>query len=43
MAAYVDMHIGEDSITVSFDVGTPAIMAIGEKMNELCPEAYMNG
>ena len=43
MAAFVDLHIGEDSITVSFDVGTPAIMAIGERMNEICPEAYMNG
>ncbi len=43
MATFVELHTGEDSISVSFDVGTPAIMTLGERMNELCPEAYMNG
>ena len=43
MATFVDLHIREDSISVSFDVGTPVIMSLGERMNEICPEAYMNG
>ncbi len=43
MAELVNVNIGEDDITISFDTGAPEIMALGRKMNEICEEAYMNG
>ncbi len=43
MSDYLNMHIGEDYISLSFDVAHPAIIEIGEKMNGICEEAYMNG
>ena len=43
MADLVNMHVYEDYISVSFDVGTPEIMSLGEKMNEICDQVYMNG
>ena len=43
MASLVNMNVYEDYISISFDVGTPEIMSLGEKMNEICDQAYMNG
>ncbi len=43
MAGLVNMNVYEDYISISFDVGTPEIMSLGEKMNEICDQAYMNG
>ena len=35
MAGLVNMNVCEDYISISFDVGTPEIMSLGEKMNEI--------
>ncbi|MBO4579109.1 MAG: hypothetical protein J5715_03030 [Clostridiales bacterium] len=43
MSDLVNVIISDEYLSVSFDVAQPKIMAIGEKMNELCEEAYMNG
>ena len=43
MANYANLFVSEEYITVSFDAGNDDIMAIGEKMNEMYDEAYMNG
>ena len=43
MANYANIFVSEEYITVSFDAGNDDIMAIGEKMNEMYDEAYMNG
>ena len=43
MTGLVRMNVYEDYISVSFDVGTPELMALGDKMNEICDQAYMNG
>ena len=43
MADYVKVLKYESGITVCFYIEDDEIFAIGEKMNELCDEAYMNG
>ena len=43
MADYVAVLKHDDSISVCFYITQDKIFAIGEKMNELCDEAYMNG
>ena len=43
MSESVNINIHDGYISVSFDVADPKIMAVGEKMNEICDEAYMNG
>ncbi len=43
MADYVNVHVNEDYIVVSFYNEEDKPFAIGEKMNELVEEAYMNG
>ncbi len=43
MSESVNINIHDGYISVSFDVAEPKIMAVGEKMNEICDEAYMNG
>ena len=43
MADLVRMSVYEDYISISFDVGTPELMTLGDKMNEICDQAYMNG
>ena len=43
MADYVKVLKHENTITICFYIEDDEIFAIGEKMNELCDEAYMNG
>ncbi len=43
MAEFINVSISEDTITISFDAGSPEIMTLGRKMNDICEEAYMNG
>lgn len=43
MTDYVEIIKGKNSIQVCFDITDSNIMAIGEKMNEIQQEAYMNG
>ena len=43
MSNLVNVVISDEYLSVSFDVAEPRIMAIGEKINEICDEAYMNG
>ena len=43
MEEFVRMHELDDCYTVSFDAGDEKIMAIGDKMQEMCEDAYMNG
>ena len=43
MSNLVNVVISDEYLSVSFNVAEPRIMAIGEKINEICAEAYMNG
>lgn len=43
MSKTVNVIISDEYLSVSFDVADPKIMEIGNKMNEICDEAYMNG
>lgn len=43
MADYISMIKGEDCVHVCFDIEDAKILAIGEKMNDIYEEAYMNG
>lgn len=43
MADYVKVHKGENGIAVWFYNENDKPFAIGEKMNEICEDAYMNG
>lgn len=43
MADYVKVHKGENGIAVWFYSENDKPFAIGEKMNEICEDAYMNG
>lgn len=43
MADYVNLNIGEDYISITFNVGNNRIMEIGSRMEEICEDAYMNG
>lgn len=43
MSNLVNVVISDEYLSISFDVAEPRIMAIGEKINEICDEAYMNG
>ena len=43
MADYVKVLKHENTITICFYIEEDEILAIGEKMNELCDEAYING
>lgn len=43
MANIVNVHKFDDSISVTFNIEDEKILAIGEKMNEINDEAYMNG
>ena len=43
MADYVKIHKGENGIAVWFYNEEDKPLAIGEKMNEICEDAYMNG
>lgn len=43
MADYVKIYKSENEIDVWFDNENDKPFAIGEKMNEICEEAYMNG
>ena len=41
MSKIVNVNVGEDFTTVAFDVAS--VMPLGDKMNAVCEEAYMNG
>ena len=43
MADYVSLYTYQNDVSVSFAVEDPKIMALGEKLKALCPDAYMNG
>ena len=43
MNDYTALVKSEKYISVCFYITQPNIMAIGEKMEAVCPEAYMNG
>lgn len=47
MPDYVKLFTLEEtaspSVQVLLDAGDSRVMAVGEKMNALCPDAYMNG
>lgn len=43
MADIVNVNKFDDSISISFNIEDEKILAIGEKMNEINDEAYMNG
>lgn len=43
MADIVNINKFEDSISITFNIEDEKVMAIGEKMNEINEEAYMNG
>lgn len=43
MADVVNVIKFDDSISISFNIEDEKILAIGEKMNEINDEAYMNG
>lgn len=43
MADIVNINKFDDSISITFNIEDEKVMAIGEKMNEINDEAYMNG
>ena len=43
MSKYVDVQEFEDSISLAFYIEDEKVMAIGEKLQEINEEAYMNG
>ena len=43
MADYVSAFTYNNHVSVSFEAEDPKVMALGEKLYALCPEAYMNG
>lgn len=43
MSNYVYIVKHEDSLSVCFSIEADKVMAIGEKMNEIHEDAYMNG
>lgn len=43
MAEYIHIDEQENCISITLDIEQDKIMAIGEKLNEINEEAYMNG
>jgi len=43
MIDYAEMTKGDDYYQIAFLVENPKVLAIGEKMNQINPSAYMNG
>ena len=43
MADYVSAFTYNNHVSVSFEAEDPKVMALGEKLYALCPDAYMNG
>ena len=45
MADYIRISKSEDlkQISIQFDCGQDSVFTLGERMNEACEEAYMNG
>ena len=43
MADYISIANYNDDYSVMFEVEDDEILALGERMNELCEDAYMNG
>ncbi len=40
---YLEVLISEAQVSIVLDVGTPEILEIGEKINQINSDAYMNG
>ncbi len=43
MSDFIDVTYGEEYISLNFFIENEKIMVIGEKMEKINPEAYMNG
>ncbi len=43
MADYVSVFTCNDKVSLSFVAEDSKVMSLGEKLETLCPEAYMNG
>lgn len=43
MADFIKLTEDDDSITVLFDIENESVMALGERLAEICEDAYMNG
>lgn len=43
MSDYVAVVKGDESVSVCFYIEEDKILTIGEKMNDICEDAYMNG
>ncbi len=40
---YLDVALSGEQVTIMLDVGTPEMLELGEKINEINSDAYMNG
>ena len=43
MSDYLSVCKYKDWVSLSLEAGNSAVMAVGEKMEAACPDAYMNG
>ena len=43
MADFVRLTESDDCISVTFDIEDEQVMALGERLAEICEDAYMNG
>ncbi len=43
MAAFITQHEHDSQISVYFNIEAPDVMAIGQQMEVIAPQAYMNG
>ena len=43
MEDYLSVFTYNNNVSVSFDVEVPKVLALGERLYALCPDAYMNG
>ncbi len=40
---YLDVTLSGEQVTIILDVGIPEVLELGEKINQINSEAYMNG
>ncbi|RYD51944.1 MAG: hypothetical protein EOP52_07100 [Sphingobacteriales bacterium] len=43
MAAFVSQHEHDSQISVYFNIEAPDVLAVGQQMEAIAPQAYMNG
>lgn len=43
MADYVSVFTYKNEVSLCFEAEDPKVMALGDKLYALCPDAYMNG